>query len=130
HVHYGVVEHMPDVQRSCYIRRRNNKRTHRPVRISIGSVKIFVDPPLRPMRLKSLWFIDFMKFHREISGYRIGSHRNAGLPARQVWFNDLIPQRAVCQTMLAADPRVQMLLSSSTVEHSAVNRRVVGSNPT
>ena len=61
HVDYGVVEHVADVERAGYVGRRDNERKYRPVRVSISPVKILVDPPLGPMRLKSLGLIDFLE---------------------------------------------------------------------
>ena len=60
----GVLEHVADVQRAGDVRRRNYERkTVRP-EFSRGAEDSVFDPPLGPMRLKSLRLIDFYR-----SGY-------------------------------------------------------------
>src|SRR6185437_12506644 len=67
HIHYGMVEHVTDMQRTSYVRWRNDQRKNGTAGYDVGAVQSVIHPPLRPMRLKTLWFIHFFELHPETS---------------------------------------------------------------
>ena len=52
-----MVQHVPDVQRSGHVRRRNDDRKHRPGRIRIRFEQFFSYPEVRPARFDLLRFV-------------------------------------------------------------------------
>jgi len=86
HVDFGVLEHVPDVQRSGDIGRRNGQREHPPRSVQVGAENARLNPPLRPMRLKPLGFIDLLEWHGEIPTIASAPSRPDGrLASRLVW---------------------------------------------
>ena len=52
-----VLQHVPDVQRSGHVRRRNDDRKHRPGRIRIRFEQLFLYPEVCPTRFDLLRFV-------------------------------------------------------------------------
>ena len=63
----GVLEHVADVQRTCYVGRWDDQRKHWLPGFGVRPKDAVIDPPLRPMRLKALRLIDFLELHGEFS---------------------------------------------------------------
>ena len=63
----GMLEHVPHVQRAGDVRRRNRERKIRLAGVRFDVEDLLIHPPLGPMRLEPLGFIDFLDFHGETS---------------------------------------------------------------
>ena len=62
----GVLEHVPHVQGTGDVRRRNRERKIGLAGMRLGAVGVVLHPPLGPMRLEPLGLVNFIDFHGEI----------------------------------------------------------------
>ena len=63
----AMLEHVSNVQRTGHVGWWNDQRKHRRGTFYVSVKDPGLDPPLRPMRLKPLRLIDFLKLHGEFS---------------------------------------------------------------
>ena len=62
-VDLGVLQHVAHVEGAGHVGGRDYEREDTAARLGGGAKDSLVDPPVRPVRLKPLWFVDLVELH-------------------------------------------------------------------